>query len=400
MLPLSNLKVIELTSYAAGPYACMILADLGAEVIKVERPEVGEPFRFFGGGHQAAYFVALNRNKKSLAIDLKSVEGQEIMLKLLDDSDVFVENLGPGVVDRLGLSYQAVSTRNPRLIYCSIKGYGEGPYEKRLAFDPVVEAESGLMSVMGEPDRPPVRLGGPMIDYVTGTFSVIAVMGAILNRNESTKGEKIEVNLFESAVSMLTQALNIYALYEQLPEKLGSGWGPYQVFHASDGFVFVGVSSDKHWQRFCDEFEVSSEIKEKYAARTARDENDTLLEQLVTDIVANLRVRDVVDRLAKAGVPGAPVNTMKEVLEDPHLRFRHSLVSLTPNPEVTHTADRRVAVNPMLPIRSNYYNPDVTDKWIPAQKLGKHSVEILRELGYSEKQIEDLRRRKIVWPYV
>jgi crotonobetainyl-CoA:carnitine CoA-transferase CaiB-like acyl-CoA transferase len=378
----------------------MILADLGAEVIKVEPPEVGEPFRFFGGGYQAAYFIALNRNKKSLALNLKSTEGQEVMLKLLEESDIFIENFGPGVVERLGLSYKTVATRNPRLIYCSIKGYGKGPYEKRPAFDPVVEAESGLMSVMGEPDRPPVRLGGPMIDYVTGTFGVIAVMGALRNRDKTGKGEKIEVNLFESAVSMLTQALNIYAIYQHLPEKLGSGWGPYQVFNANDGFVFVGVSSDKHWQRFCDEFTVQSEIREKYAARVDRDENDALLEQLVAKIVAKMSVREVVDRLAKAGVPCAPVNTMKEVLEDPHLQSRKSLVSLTPDLEVTHTENPRVAVNPMLPIRSTYYNPDVTDKWIPAQKLGKHSVEILRDLGYSAKQIETLRRRKIVWPYI
>jgi crotonobetainyl-CoA:carnitine CoA-transferase CaiB-like acyl-CoA transferase len=322
------------------------------------------------------------------------------MLKLLDDSDVFIENLGPGVVERLGLSYKTVAIRNPRLIYCSIKGYGKGPYEKRPAFDPVVEAESGLMSVMGEPDRPPVRLGGPMIDYVTGTFGVIAVMGALRNRDETGKGEKIEVNLFESAVSMLTQALNIYAIYKHLPEKLGSGWGPYQVFNASDGFVFVGVSSDKHWQRFCDEFGIHSEIREKYAARVDRDENDAQLEQLVAEIVSGMSVREIVDRLAKAGVPSAPVNTMKEVLEDPHLHSRNSLVSLTPDLEVTHTEDPRVAVNPMLPIRSTYYNPEVTDKWIPAQKLGKHSIEILCDLGYSASQIEALRRRKIVWPYI
>ncbi|UCH37402.1 MAG: CoA transferase [Candidatus Bathyarchaeota archaeon] len=389
-----------MTSYAAGPYACMIFADLGAEVIKVEPPKVGEPFRFFGGGYQAAYFIALNRNKKSLALNLKSTEGQEVMLKLLEESDIFVENLGPGVVDRLGLSYQTVSTRNPQLIYCSIKGYGKGPYEKRPAFDPVVEAESGLMSVMGEPDRSPVRLGGPMIDYVTGTFSVIAVMGALLKRNAYGKGEKIEVNLFESAVSMMTQSLNIYALYKHLPEKLGSGWGPYQVFNASDGFVFVGVSSDKHWERFCDAFKVSREIKERYALRVARDENDAELERLVAKMVANLRVSEVVKRLTNAGVPGAPVNTMKEVLEDPHLQSRKSLISLTPDLEVTHTEDFRVSVNPMLPIRSSYYNPSITNTWIPAQKLGNHSVEILRNLGYSEPQIEDLRKRKIVWPYI
>ena len=237
MLPLNKLKVLDLTQSAAGPYACMILADLGAEVIKVEPPETGEPFRHFGGGYEAAYFVANNRNKKSIAIDLKNEKGKEVMLKLLKDCDIFVENYSPGAVDRLGLSYEVASKLNPKLIYCSIKGYGEGPYESRPAYDPVIEAEAGIMSVTGEPNQSPVRLGGPVIDYMTGVFGVISILLALKNREETGKGEMIEVNLFESAVSMISQLLNEYVVYGYLPEKLGSGWGAYKVFKVKDGLV-------------------------------------------------------------------------------------------------------------------------------------------------------------------
>lgn len=402
MLPLSNIKVLELTGYAAGPYACMIIGDLGADVTKVEPPETGEPFRFFGGGYRAAYFVANNRNKKSIAIDLKTEDGKEIMLKLMKNSDVFLENQGPEVADRLGLSYKVAHELNPRIIYCSIKGYGEGPHEKRPALDPVVEADSGLMSVTGEPDRPPVRLGGPIIDYVAGMYSVIAIMGALMNRDKTGKGENIEVNLFESAISMVAQQLNIYSMYGEPPKKLGSGWGCYQVFKARDGFVFVGVSSDKHWQRFCEAFGVSEDIKLRFATSRSRmgEKNEKELERIVADIVSNMSVDEVVRELVDADVPGAPVNTMKEVLENPHLKIRKSLVPLNPDPEVATLEDKRNAACPMLPIRASYYNPSVTDKWIPAQKLGAQTVEILRNLGYSEEKIADLRRRKVVWPYL
>ena len=400
MLPLSNLKVIALDQYAAGPYASMILADLGADVVKVELPEVGEPFRSFGGGYEAAYFVANNRNKKSIAIDLKSEDGKEILLKLLKGSDIFVENFGFGVADRLGFAYQVVSELNPRLIYCSIKGYGEGPYEARPAFDPVIEAESGFMTTTGEPGQPPVRLGGPVIDYVAGTFGVIAIMASLRNREKTGKGEKIEVNLFESAVSMLSQLLNEYAVYGYLPEKLGSGWGGYQAFEAKDGYVFVGIMSDGHWRRFCDSFNVSDDVRLEFATRLIRDEKHESLEKVVAGIVSTMSVHEVVTKLTMAKVPGAPVNTMKDVLEDPHLQFRKSIVYLTSDVEVTCTETEKSAACPMLPIRTSYYHPGITERWIPAQKLGAHTVELLREVGYSDDEILDLRKRKVVWPYL
>ena len=400
MLPLSNLKVLELGQYAAGPYACMVLADLGAEVIKVELPETGEPFRNFGGGYEAAYFVANNRNKKSFSVDLKNSRGKEIMLKLLADSDIFLENLAPDTTDKLGFSYPIASKLNPHLIYCSLKGYGEGPYEKRPAFDPVIEAESGFMSVTGEPGRPPVRIGGPVIDYVAGTFAVIAIMGALKNREKTGRGEMLEVNMFESAVSMISQLLNEYAVYGILPHKLGSGWGAYKTFKARDDYVFVGVVSDGHWQKFCDAFGVSDKVRIEFANREQRDENDEKLEKTVAAIVSKLKAREVAEKLAEAQVPGAPINTMKEIMEDPHLKFRKSLVPLASDVEVTLTKEPRSAACPILPIRSEWYNASVTDKWMPAQKLGAQTVEILQRLGYSERQIIDLRKSKVVWPYL
>lgn len=378
----------------------MVLADLGAEVVKVEPPEVGDPFRHFGGGYEAAYFVANNRNKKSVAIDLKSEHGKEIMLKLLKSCDIFVENYAPGVVDRLGLDYQTASKLNSQIIYCSIKGYGRGPYERRPAYDPVLEAEAGFMSVTGEPDRAPVRLGGPVIDYMTGIMGVVSILVALKNREETGKGEMIEVNLFESALSMISQLLNEYAVYGCLPGKLGSGWGAYKVFKARDGFVFVGVMSDGHWQRFCNAFNVSKEVELEFATRLTRDENAEKLEKIVTDIISKMNVNEVAKKLADADVPGAPVNTMKEILEDPHLKFRKTIVPLTSDTEVTLTKEPKSAACPMLPIRTDWYNPNITDRWTPAPKLGAQTVEILQGLGYSGEQIADLRRRKVVWPYL
>jgi len=402
MLPLQGLKVLELTAYAAGPYACMIMADLGAEVIKVEPTETGEPFRYFGGGYEAAYFVAINRNKKSLSINLKDEDGKKVFLKLMQNCDIFLENQGPGSVDRLGFSYQVASQLNPKIIYCSLKGYGEGPYEKRPAFDPVIEAESGIMSLQGEPGRPPVRVGGPVIDYVAGMYGVIAIMGALSNRETTGKGEMIEVNMFESAVSMMSQALNEYAVYRTIPGKLGSGWGPYQAFKAKDGFVFVGVISDKHWQRFCEAFGVSEEVMEKFSTAASRisEENEKELERIVAAIVSKMSVKEVSKKLMDADVPGAPVNTMKEVLEDPHLKYRKSLVPLISDIEVTKTRHERAAACPMLPLRCSFYTPSITSNWLPAQKLGEQSVEILKALHYTEEQISDLRKRKVIWPYL
>ncbi len=251
MLPLDGVKVLDLSHAAAGPCCTMLLADMGADVVKIE-PFAGETFRYAGGG---TMFVNLNRNKRDVVLDLRSLEGRQIALKLAAKADVLVESFTPGTVDRLGLGYDAISQINPRIIYCSISGFGQnGPYRERPGYDPLAQAMSGMMLATGEPDRPPVRTAASTIDFGAGMFGAYAIAVALLHREKSVKGQKIDVALLDTAVFYMAHFITSYALTGQNPPRLGSanlGFVPYQVFEAKDRFIFIGVSTERAWKGFC-----------------------------------------------------------------------------------------------------------------------------------------------------
>jgi CoA:oxalate CoA-transferase len=251
MLPLDGIKVIDLCHAIAGPSCTSLLADMGADVIKVESM-AGDFSRYVQSG---AGFLNLNRNKRDIALDLRSGKGLEIALKLAAKSDVLVENFTPGTLDRLGLGYQAVSSVNPKIIYCSISGFGHsGPYHSRSAVDPLVQAMSGVMSCTGEVGQPPVRTGPPMIDFGTGIMASYSISLALLNREKTGTGQKIDTALFDTAIYYMGNYIADYSITGNIPDPLGSGsllFVPYQVFRTKDKYIFIGVYEDTMWQNFC-----------------------------------------------------------------------------------------------------------------------------------------------------
>lgn len=409
VLPLSGIKVVELTANVAGPYAGVMLADFGAEVVKVERPEV-EPNRDLGPEWRGAIFVSYNRSKKSLAIDLESESGKDLMLKLLKGSDVFIENLEPGFVEGLGFSYDVVAKINPKIIYVSIKGYLEGPYGNRPAHGAIIEAESSLMYTTGEirEGAPPCRPAGPIIDCSTGIFTVIAIMGALMNREKTGKGDKIVSGIFESAVSLVQSSVSGYSLDKRVAGKWGSRAGGGALafgmcFKSKDGWVYADAPSDKYWSILCDALEISDEDKQRFpsteAMRKEKKDPQPVL-NLIASAISKFTTAEAAKRIFEKKGVGAPVNTMKEIADDPQLKDTKSFVPLTPDQKVTLTPNRKAVPYIMLPTRTKEYNPNMMG-WggTPAPKLGEHTVEIIRGLGYTDEQITDLRKRKIIWPY-
>ncbi len=387
MLPLDGVKVVEWTTQVAGPYGGMVFADFGAEVIRIDRAKP----------KPAVQSIAHDRNKKSIAINVTSEEGKEIMWRLLKTADIFLENFAPGAADRLGFSYEAVSKINPRIIYISLKGFGEGPYGARPAFDPDIEAGTGIMALTSGPNRPPIRVPGAVVDETTGMWCVIAAMGSLLNREQTGRGEYINATMFEDAVSLQSKYIALYSLYGQLLNPLGSGLGAAKYFETINWWVYIGAQTDEEWQRLCEALGVSEEDKTKFAAKTARDADPSKVEKIIGGIVSKMTSKDVLKKLSYAGVPCAPVNTMVDIVEDPHMKATGSMVSLTANPRAARTSTS----HPMLPMRTSYYNPGVKG-WggKPAPWEGEHTLEILSGLGYSEEAIAKLRKSRIVAPYL
>ncbi len=398
MLPLAGIRVAEFATGDAGPYCGMILADLGAEVIKVEGIK-GDSDRNLDPVWRAAQFVTYNRNKKSVAVDMESEKGRETVLKLLANCDVLIDGMGVGALDAFGLSYKTVSGINPRIVYCSITGYGEGPYGNRPGNDAIIEAESGFMQAIGETEPqqpltagyPPIRLGSPVIPCGAGMYGVMSVMGALLNRRKTGKGDYVRIGLFESAVALLQQHIAAFSLSKRFVKHTAD------LYKTSDGGYVHGKyadTNDDYWKRFCDVFGVSKEDFEATATDEKRKASPAKVEEVKKAAFAKVTTAESMQKILEGRLIAGTVINMKEVVEDPHVRATKQLVSLTPHPEVTQSG--KSVLTPMLPIRTNDYNLDATAKWTPAPRLGERTAEVLRGLGYSEEQISNLRREKVI----
>lgn len=387
--PLEGIRVLELGHIVSAPFATLLLSDLGAEIVKVERIQGGDPFRetpYFG----ESWFLYLNANKKSLAVDMKTPKGVEIIRKLAEQSDIVVENFAPGVVERLGISYETLSKDNPRLIYCSIKGFGEGEYANRPALDQVIQAMSGLMSVTGEPGRPPVRVGTSIIDMGAGTYCAAAAILALYNREKTGKGQKILVPLFDVAVSWMGQWLAYYDLYQKLPEPMGGGypnWSPYEMFRTADGkWVFIGVTDDNAWLRFCNALGLEKLAKnEQFSTSKKRVQNKQDLTSVIKPIIETMKADDIIQSLVQEDVPCAHVNTIDKVVNDPYLN-KGKLATIDWN------KDKTVRI-PLLPIQSDVWNVSGRSK---PPELGEDTIEIMKRLGYKNSDIDELVEAKTV----
>jgi crotonobetainyl-CoA:carnitine CoA-transferase CaiB-like acyl-CoA transferase len=331
--PLAGLKVIELARILAGPWAGQTLADLGAEVIKVEAPEGddtrrwGPPFIMRDGESTAAYFHATNRGKKSVTVDFRTPEGQETVRRLVADADVVIENFKVGGLAKYGLDYAALSAVNPRLIYCSITGFGQdGPYAHRAGYDFIIQGMSGLMSVTGDPDGQPQKVGVAVTDIFTGIYAATAILAAVHQRGETGQGQQIDMALFDVATAiMANQAMN-YLATGTAPAKMGNAHpnlAPYAVFDCADGWIIIATGNDAQYRRLCDLLGLSAlGTAPEFATNADRVTNRAAMTEALTRATRQRSKADLLAACEGAGVPAGPINDMAEVFADPQIVAR------------------------------------------------------------------------------
>ncbi|MFC7137721.1 CaiB/BaiF CoA transferase family protein [Halobaculum litoreum] len=373
--PLSDLRVIELGNIVAGPFASSILADMGADVIKVERPGTGDIIR--GSGETGeAMFGALNRNKRSVVLDLKDDDERADLIGLLRDADVFIENLGRGTPDRIGIGYETLSEVNPELVYLSIKGFQPGPYGDRAGMDVVAEAMSGLMGVTGEPGRQPVRVGTSIADMGAALYGVIGVLLALRERSTTGEGQRVDATLYESASHWMGYWLSYADRTGRDPEKLGAShpsWGLYDIFETDpEEWVFVGVTSERHWPALCRVLEAEDLLAdERFDTATKRRERKTELRRTVAESIADWDREKLIAALEAERVPVAPVNQPSDLIDDEGLLAADLLT------EYTSPADGESAQTVLAPVIGERFEP--TQRLDPPA-LGEHTDAVLDEV--------------------
>ncbi|MCB2191799.1 MAG: CoA transferase [Deltaproteobacteria bacterium] len=376
-----KIKVLDMSHALAGPFAGMLLADFGAQVVKVEHPH-GDHFRPLLGG---AYHAAANRNKLDISLDLKKPEAVEVVKKLMAESDVLIESFTPGTMDRLGLGYEVARRINPRIIYCSISGFGQtGPYRSLPGYDVVAQAMCGIMMCTGHEGSPPVRIGASWIDMGAGMYTALAVLRALMERQEGGQGQCVDISLMDTALSWMSPLIARYSMSGDLPRPAGSAlpaFSPYQVFKARDGYLFIGASTERFWRLLCEALGLERLQQEpRFADNAARVKNRDELTGLIEQALAEMDRDEVVGKLRRAGMPCGPVLDVGQVLDDPHVRARGVLDHLE-HPElgpVTQVKTPIAADGEMPPIRT------------PAPGVGQDTRQVLAELGYSARQIEQL----------
>ncbi len=382
-LPLEGIKVLELGHTVMGPTCGLVLADMGAEVYKVERTGKGDDTRWLKG-FGSGFFTYFNRNKKSISIDLKSDKGKEILLKLVEKADILIENFGPGTVERLGVGYDVCRKKNPRLIYCSLKGFMPGPYEKRPALDEVVQMMGGLAYMTGPTGRP-LRAGTSVTDILGGSYGVIGILAALYQRQFTGRGQLVQASLYESIAFLVGQHMAVAAVSGEPPPPMperGRTWSIYDLFATADSEqVFIGVTSDRHWKRMCETFEFADWAEnEQLATNQARIEaREWFLPELQKRIGA-LNKNEVMALAEKAGIPFAPVNRPQDLFDDPHMNQSGSFVN-------TKTPKGASVKLPKIPLRLNGAAFDLR-RHPPG--IGEGSREIYRRCGYTDEDIHEL----------
>ena len=395
MRPLDGIRVVDLTRVLSGPYCSMQLGDLGAEVIKVERLGGGDDTRAFAPpfqGDQAAYFLSVNRNKKSIALDMKSKGGKEILWRLIDASDVLVENFRPGAMDRLGLGYDAVSARRPSLVYCSISGFGDtGPQKDRPGYDVIVQGEAGVMDLTGPRDGPPHKVGTAIGDLVSGLTASQAILAALYTRKLIGRGQHVRVSMYEVVAALLTFNASIFFATGNSPRRRGNEHPtivPYETFEASDGWINLGVANDDLWKRFCEAANCRELVNDPRFAKAS--DRVRRREQLVPIVKAIIKERSRDEWLAsldKAGVPSGAIRTVGEVCESELLRARGMVA------EMPHESAGKVkAIKNAM-----HLSQTPLDTYVAPPRLGEHTYEVLTGLlGYSKTEVEKLTRAEAI----
>jgi len=393
--PLIGVRVLDLSRVLAGPFCAMILGDLGAEVIKVERPGVGDETRAWGPpyvGGESAYYLCANRNKKSITLNLKTEEGRRILRELILRSDVVIENFRTGTMEGWGLGYEDLKPLHPGLIYCKITGYGsEGPARDRPGYDFILQAESGWMSITGPVEGPPFKVGVAVVDVVTALFAAIAILAALAERSRSGHGQKVEISLLECALASLVNVASNYLVSSVPPRRYGNAHPnivPYEAFETADGYIVIAVGNDSQFRALC-ECIGRAELAEdpRFATNSQRVMNRDLLIPILREIIRRRSTQEWLRALLPAGVPAGAVRTIPEALSDPQAQALNMVV------EVPHPRAGRIRM-----IRSplNFSRTPVAIIRHPPI-LGEHTQEVLVDLlGYEPEAIDQLRAQEII----
>ena len=395
MKALQDIQVLDLTRALAGPFCTLMLGDYGADVIKIEIPETGDDTRHWGPpfiGDESAYFLSINRNKRSLTLNFKEQEAIKIFLKLVEKADVVVENFTPGVMKRFGLDYEAVKAINPSIIYCSISGFGQdGPYQNRPAYDQIMQGVSGLMSITGEPDGEPQKVGIAVSDIGAGMWAAFAVMTALHHRSNSGDGQHIDISMLDAQVAWMTYQAAYFFANEEPPKRLGAAHPtlvPYQAFMSQDGkYVNVAVGSERLWERFCEGVN-RMDLKDdpNFAQNGDRVRNRSTLVPLLQEYFLTQPADYWVNALQSVNVPAGPINDLADVFSDPQILHREMLVEI-PHPTIKSIKQTG------LPLKFSV-TPGSFDKHPPL--LGEHNEEILNSLGYSAQDIAGLTTNAVI----
>ena len=390
---LDGVMVLDLSRVLAGPFCGMLLGDMGADVLKIEEPEGGDESRtwppFVAG--EASGYLSMNRNKRNMTLNLKTREAQDILKELVARTDVLIENFRTGTMESFGLGYDVLQAINPRLIYCAVSVFGRsGPYKDRAGYEALMQAFSGVMSITGEPDGPPLRCGVSFLDLGTGMMAAYGVMNALFHRERTGQGQKLEVSLFETALSLMSYHAVGYLLGGHVPQRQGSGHPmivPYQVFQTRDGEIFIVGSNQRLWIRLCQALGREDLLQDaRFGSNMERVKHRHILVPILQGAIRQYPTAVLNEMLDKAGVPCAPVNTLDNVLTDPQTRARDMIVDI-PHPLIP---DLRLLG---LPIKLSGTPGDVR---MPPPLKGQHTEEVLSDLGFSTADIDAFRARQVI----
>lgn len=392
--PLEGVRVLDLTRVLAGPYATMILADLGAEVLKIEQPGSGDEARNFGPflNGVSAYFMSINRGKKSLTLNLQTDRGKTLVKELVRGADILAENYRPGTMRRLGLGYDLLLAENPRLIYAATSGFGQtGPLAARGAYDMIIQAMGGIISITGEPGRPPVRVGTSIGDLAGALFTVIGILAALRHRDATGQGQLVDIAMLDCQAALLENAVARYAVTGEIPRPLGGrhpAITPFQIFHTQDGYLVLAIGNDATWKKFCGTMGRPDLLADaRFATNPARTANQAELEVILTELFTQSPTGFWLKHLESAGIPCGPIQTVDEVVRHPQIQAREMMV------EIEHP-DAGPLLMPGSPLKLSE-TPPKTDK--PAPRLGEHTEEVLGKLlGLDRAAVEQLRQAGVV----
>jgi len=397
MLPLQGIRILDLSRMVAGAYCSMILADLGAEVIKIEQPGIGDDTRQWGPPYvngESAYFLSVNRNKQSLTLDLRKEKAQGIFRELVKRADVIVENFRPGTMEKFRLGYQDLKKLRSDLVYCSISAFGlAGPYKNRPGTDPALQAVGGLMGLLGEAGGKPFRIALPLIDMTSGLYAQGAIMAALIARGKDGQSHFIEIALLDTELSLLLNLGSNYLLTGQIPKRFGNAHPsivPYNVFQTKDREVLLSASNDSRWKKLCQSLGLQTLIDDpRFKTPEARLQNRSAVEEILQKKLLEKTADEwlaVMDQL-DSGVPFAPINSLDKVFNDPHVLTRQIVTT------VTHPVTGPVQMVGM-PVR---YDEERGKVRLPPPRLGEHNREILSKfLGFKTEEIENLKKEGVI----